>query len=67
MKAFEKNIRKVEPYVPGEQPQRKVIQFLTFIWNPIQIRPYTIKRISNILMVPGSSFEIGRASCRERV
>ena len=23
MKAFEKNIRKVEPYVPGEQPQRK--------------------------------------------
>ena len=22
MKAFEKNIRKVEPYVPGEQPQR---------------------------------------------
>ena len=21
MKAFEKNIRKVEPYVPGEQPQ----------------------------------------------
>ena len=26
MKAFEKNIRKVEPYVPGEQPQRKVIK-----------------------------------------
>ena len=26
MKVFEKNIRKVEPYVPGEQPQRKVIK-----------------------------------------
>lgn len=29
MKAFEKNIRKVEPYVPGEQPQRKVIKLNT--------------------------------------
>ena len=26
MKAFEQNIRKVEPYVPGEQPQRRVIK-----------------------------------------
>ena len=26
MKAFEKNIRKVEPYVPGEQPQEQVVQ-----------------------------------------
>ena len=26
MKAYEKNIRKVEPYVPGEQPKRKVIK-----------------------------------------
>ena len=29
MKAFEKNIRKVEPYVPGEQPQRKVMKLNT--------------------------------------
>lgn len=29
MKAFEKNIRKVEPYVPGEQPQEKVIKLNT--------------------------------------
>ncbi|MGO5051853.1 histidinol-phosphate transaminase [Lachnospiraceae bacterium LCP25S3_G4] len=29
MYSFEKNIRKVEPYVPGEQPQRKVIKLNT--------------------------------------
>lgn len=29
MKAFEENIRKVEPYVPGEQPQNKVIKLNT--------------------------------------
>lgn len=29
MKAYEQNIRKVEPYVPGEQPQRKVIKLNT--------------------------------------
>lgn len=29
MKEFEKNIRRVEPYVPGEQPQRKVIKLNT--------------------------------------
>ena len=29
MKAYEKNIRKVEPYVPGEQPQRAVIKLNT--------------------------------------
>ncbi len=29
MKAFEQNIRKVEPYVPGEQPQRKVVKLNT--------------------------------------
>lgn len=29
MKAYEKNIRKVEPYVPGEQPQQKVIKLNT--------------------------------------
>ena len=29
MKAFEKNIRKVTPYVPGEQPQHKVIKLNT--------------------------------------
>lgn len=29
MKAFEKNIRKAEPYVPGEQPQQKTIKLNT--------------------------------------
>ena len=29
MKAFEKNIRKVEPYVPGEQPRQTVIKLNT--------------------------------------
>jgi len=29
VRAFEKNIRKVEPYVPGEQPQHKVIKLNT--------------------------------------
>ena len=29
MKAYEKNIRKVTPYVPGEQPQHKVIKLNT--------------------------------------
>lgn len=29
MKEFEKNIRKVEPYVPGEQPQKKVVKLNT--------------------------------------
>ena len=29
MREFEKNIRKVEPYVPGEQPQQKVIKLNT--------------------------------------
>ncbi len=29
MKTFEKNIRKVKPYVPGEQPQQKVIKLNT--------------------------------------
>ena len=29
MKEYEKNIRKVEPYVPGEQPREKVIKLNT--------------------------------------
>ena len=29
MREFEKNIRRVEPYVPGEQPQKKVIKLNT--------------------------------------
>ena len=29
MKAFEKNIRKVQPYVPGEQPRRPVVKLNT--------------------------------------
>lgn len=29
MRAFEENIRQVDPYVPGEQPQRKVVKLNT--------------------------------------
>ena len=29
MEAFEKNIRRVEPYVPGEQPRQKVVKLNT--------------------------------------
>jgi histidinol-phosphate aminotransferase len=29
MKAYEKNIRKVEPYVPGEQPQHRAVKLNT--------------------------------------
>ena len=29
MRVFENNIRKVEPYVPGEQPQGNVIKLNT--------------------------------------
>ena len=35
MRVFENNIRKVEPYVPGEQPQGNVIKLNT---NEIRIR-----------------------------
>ena len=29
MKGFEKNIRKVKPYVPGEQPRQKAVKLNT--------------------------------------
>ena len=47
MKAFEKNIRKVEPYVPGEQPQRKVIKLNTNE-NPYPPAPGVEKALKNM-------------------
>ena len=44
MKAFEKNIRKVEPYVPGEQPQNKVIKLNTNE-NPYPPSPMVTKAL----------------------
>lgn len=46
MKAFEKNIRKVEPYVPGEQPQGKVIKLNTNE-NPYPPAPGVLEAMKN--------------------
>ena len=47
MKAFEKNIRKVEPYVPGEQPQQKVIKLNTNE-NPYPPAPGVAKALESM-------------------
>ncbi len=47
MRAFEKNIRKVEPYVPGEQPKRKVIKLNTNE-NPYPPAPGVRKALSQM-------------------
>ena len=47
MKAFEKNIRKVEPYVPGEQPQHKVMKLNTNE-NPYSPAPGVKKALMNM-------------------
>lgn len=47
MKAFEQNIRKVEPYVPGEQPQRKVIKLNTNE-NPYPPSPAVARALADL-------------------
>lgn len=47
MKAFEKNIRKVIPYVPGEQPQRKVVKLNTNE-NPYPPAPGVTKALEEL-------------------
>ena len=47
MREFEKNIRKVEPYVPGEQPQHKVIKLNTNE-NPYPPAPGVAKALEEI-------------------
>lgn len=49
MKAFEKNIRKVEPYVPGEQPQNKVIKLNTNE-NPYPPAPGAVQALERMDM-----------------
>lgn len=47
MREFEKNIRKVEPYVPGEQPQQKVIKLNTNE-NPYPPAPGVVKALKEM-------------------
>jgi histidinol-phosphate aminotransferase len=47
MREFEKNIRKVEPYVPGEQPQHKVIKLNTNE-NPYPPAPGVVKALQEL-------------------
>ncbi len=47
MRTFEKNIRKVEPYVPGEQPQNKVIKLNTNE-NPYPPCPGVVKALETL-------------------
>lgn len=47
MKLFEKNIRKVEPYIPGEQPQKKVIKLNTNE-NPYPPAPEVVRVLESM-------------------
>lgn len=47
MREYEKNIRKVEPYVPGEQPQNKVIKLNTNE-NPYPPSPKVAKALKEM-------------------
>lgn len=62
MKAFEKNIRKVEPYVPGEQPQERVIKLNTNE-NPYPPAPGVTKALEemdagNLRLYPDPTAEV---------
>ena len=62
MKAFEKNIRKVEPYVPGEQPQRKVIKLNTNE-NPYAPAPGVTKALEEMDTFTAVSGSDGSTAC----
>ena len=47
MREYERNIRKVEPYVPGEQPQNKVIKLNTNE-NPYPPSPRVAKALAEM-------------------
>lgn len=55
MREYERNIRKVEPYVPGEQPQNKVIKLNTNE-NPYPPSPRVAKALAEMDTDTGQYF-----------
>ena len=55
MKTWEKNIRRVEPYVPGEQPKVKDVVKLNTNENPYPPTPKVLEAAErmNIKALPG--------------
>ena len=51
MKAWENNIRKVEPYVPGEQPKDSGVIKLNTNENPYPPAPEVRKAVESRLLI----------------